>query len=1432
MSDLLSDFLNDRIEPVPVLGVVNGIMDYEIPEENNYDTSDSESESDTEQQEYIKKELNTYFPEAEAPCSSGGGLTDIDDGHEESLLGTDIMELLHVPKVFETYKFDTYYKKELPIDSSRNKILDMINTNSVVIIHGPTGCGKTTQVPQYILDHCRATKSPCNIVVTQPRRIAAINIAQRVCEERGWALGTVCGYQVGLDKNVSEDVILTYVTTEVLLQKLISQKNLNRYTHVIIDEVHERSKTLDFLLLIVRKYLFTNSPSVKIILMSATMEAQDFAYYFRSIPRNNPHQYLLAPVLPVTKKSEFKISVYYNEHFASAMPSYNFEEPCMHKEQYDVCAKLISLFDKLEENESKLNPTERINGSVLVFLPGFHEIEEMHKVLMREKNTSVLEWEIIPLHSSLAHEHMIKAFQKPRPGCRKIILSTNIAESSVTVPDVNFVIDFCLTKNLVVNEVTKFSSLSLQWASHTNCIQRAGRVGRVANGRVYRVVPANFYLHEMKQSTIPELQRAPLENVILYMKLLGLNDTPKNVLSLAISPPNLKDVERCVWHLKEVGALLQTCRGHFTAADGDITFMGRVMGSLPIDIHLSKLIILGHMFSCLDDAVIMAAGCMTKNIFVQNFHDRFRTYRWKLSWADGSCSDFMILLNLYNVWLNMKRENAFSSSHAEISWCKKNFVNFKGLREWDILIREVHSRLKRLKIQQLTGPASIPLSIVEKPTVLKVIICGAFYPYYFIKSPDFGNADAREAVKILNGRDPCNTVYFTNMKLNQPGQIYVRQIKKLMNDEDNPNVRIGFDPQSNKVFVEYKNFRQPEQVTVEGRQYIATVSGNIAAEVYAAVRKRQLRVPFRLEILPDTKAWEFANMTKAKRQNSESEDVNCFTTVDYSPLPTLDIEYITIIVTHIIDAGHFYCQNWNEETRILLDQIFAALNGPGVFLEPAGEKIKINTEIYAAAFIEDSKFYRCKVIAEEPGQPPIAQVRFIDYGNVQRVPINRLYKLPENNYCRAQPIAMCCVLSEVQPDLVLNPKALWTERVNNIFKRKTTGVLLNAKVYSVVDDVVHLELFLQNPGPNSVSFNQWLINEGLGQKCEESQLSKMDHEMRLKVQSSEDPSNMCTLYNKTLSSNSYVDFEAPESSEATEIIELKGPFSPLEIKVCGLVQATVGAPVHVDGDSINAVILDDNPEDCHARLLVAAQVSQSSTTSSMKISQTTIMPNIPGLPMLMTLLFCPQMEPKLTPDGSRVASVLCGLGYKEGTERANFPMHDICLVLDTDLRSEMITKINELRYYMNTAIKTMSQIHEELAVPEDLYTTQRCLKEELFRLLHMRQQTVDRINVKFADVWNKGLDNMEILRIDMDDDEEAIWSYLWFVKFNDDKRKNMSINKNLEELNQIARRSATEREIVCELCNSAPLRTINDVRIHLFREGHKSKLAKYENQNK
>jgi hypothetical protein len=378
----------------------------------------------------------------------------------------------------------------------------------------------------------------------------------------------------------------------------------------------------------------------------------------------------------------------------------------------------------------------------------------------------------------------------------------------------------------------------------------------------------------------------------------------------------------------------------------------------------------------------------------------------------------------------------------------------------------------------------------------------------------------------------------------------------------------------------------------------------------------------------------------------------------------------------------------------------------------------------------------------------------------------------------------------------------------------------------VVDNVAHLELFPKNPAPNVGSFNKWLINEGHAQPLQESQRSKvrqncqpklthllnrehfisqMDHETRRKVLNSDDPNNLSALFKSVVDvSTSYTDFEAPERSEATEVVELKGPYSPLEMKVCGLVEASLGCTVRVDGDSVNAVLLDDDPEDDHARLLVAGQVAQSAQAKTIKVSQSTLMPNIPGLPMWMTLLFCPRMEPKLTEDGTRVASILCGLGCKEYSDRANFPMHDISLVVDTELQEETIVKvvvpscrnslfhavlqINELRFLMNRAVKAMNNIYDALDNPEELFPIQKRLKEQMFSLLHTKPNTVNRVNVKHANCWKRGTcADVEIMRIDIEEEEDDIWPLLWFVKLKKDSHATAAIKNNLEELVQISK---------------------------------------------
>jgi len=215
-----------------------------------------------------------------------------------------------------------------------------------------------------------------------------------------------------------------------------------------------------------------------------------------------------------------------------------------------------------------------------------------------------MEITIVRCHSLMSPDTQAEVFQPPPPGHRKVILTTNISESSITVPDVSYVIDFCLTKVLHTDSATNFSSLRLEWASKVNCRQRAGRVGRLRSGRVYRMVTKAFYLHEMDEFGVPEMLRSPLQSSVLRTKELEMGP-PSKILALALSPPNLSDIHNTVLSLKEAGALYTTVDGVYDELDGDLTFWGTIMTRLPVDVHLSRLIILGYIFNCLEEALII-----------------------------------------------------------------------------------------------------------------------------------------------------------------------------------------------------------------------------------------------------------------------------------------------------------------------------------------------------------------------------------------------------------------------------------------------------------------------------------------------------------------------------------------------------------------------------------------------------------------------------------------------------------------------------------------------------------------------------------------------------------------------------------------------------------------------------------------------------------
>ncbi|KAK4885271.1 hypothetical protein RN001_001542 [Aquatica leii] len=1441
--DLVRDLLNPR-KPLQKIYIPTGQVDGRMLVESDDDQSDydylraaSVEPYGNYAEEYKKKEEDLY---ADANYSSpvDTNLTTF-DATEDLLSSMGRLEVNHIrqdelKEVYSKYKFDKHHHNALSIDGYREQILRLVNTNEVVIIEGPTGCGKTTQVPQFILDDCRVNDKPCKIVVTQPRRIAAISVAKRVCEEREWALGKICGYQVGLESVITSDTLLAYVTTGVLLQKLINEKNLHDYTHIIVDEVHERNQDMDFLLLIIRRFLNTNSQNTKVILMSATFDTDEFANYFRNFHHS---QLIPAPIIFIDKSCKYTTQKYYADQLSliGKVPTYAIEDPKIEASLYDIFVVLVRAFDKLDYIDPVTNQTQI--GNVLVFLPGILEIEEAHDRLMTKmrkdisEGKSKVEWHVLPLHSSITTEEQRKVFLSPPLGQRKIILSTNIAESSITVPDITFVIDFCLTKTMVMDPDTQYQSLQLQWASHVNCTQRAGRVGRVSDGRVYRLVTTSFYEHLMPKSILPEILRAPLNQVVLSSKLLEISEPPKAILALTMNPPDLTNIEKSVLYLKEVGALTMTCNGQKTVSDGDLTFIGRVMAALPLDVHLSKFILLGHMFSCLEDAIIMATGC-SLNIFKSPFKERLKAYTNRLQWADGTASDLVSYLHLYKVWQRKKRLSANVKSEKE--WCQKNFVSLRSLNEWYILVKEIKERLNRMHIRQGEGPGNVILTDSEVPMFMKVVMCGAFYPNYFKRSCDGGQIDEREAVKTLGGRDPFNTVYFTGFDQKQPGPIYTNSIKKILR-ECATDMQVSFD-NSSKVYVQFVSAHDIDTITIDGQAFLARMPGKVRTEVFCAVRHRQLKLQNRVALMNSEKAWKIArnmgidgmctssllvpNLTNSLSITSQEDNLN-------NPvIPALDISCIHLVVSHRIDAGHFWAHVCKETTGYVILTIRNILNEDVELERVASKGIKIGT-MYAAKFSDDNMFYRCKVISLNPlgkTQQTFAQILFVDYGNTEFVGLNDIYSLPNTSIMCSPPQAIECFLSEIQPSVVLNPRALWSEEAISKFDSLTEQKKLIAKIYSVVNNVVYLELYNNRPTFNNTyefknSLNAWFITRGYAQHAEESFLSKENHLKRMQV--AENPDKLLSLLQDASNSEDYVSVDLPVD-DCVNALYLKGPFSPLEMQIFSVVASGSNKKAVIEGNSVNTVLLDTDPQDPHERLIVAAHIGQNPSGTSLSLRHTTLMPNIHGFPMLMSLLFCPIMEPKPTEDGTRIGAILCGLGAFENSNRSIFSAHDICLTLDTVLTEDDINQINEIRYWMNISVDTMEIAFSGLRSTTTISDCQKEIKERLMKLLKTERTSVERAYLKHANVWGKTLYDADTLQPGEASKtiKTLIWPLHWSIKLNTNVTEEKTMAGHVNLLQEVALGMKTVNNITCRLCNKV-CHSVGEMRLHLGSKQHR-----------
>ncbi|KAM9341283.1 ATP-dependent RNA helicase TDRD9 [Symphorus nematophorus] len=1174
----------------------------------------------------------------------------------------------------------SYEYPQLPITKNRQELISLIENNSVVIIRGATGSGKTTQLPQYILDHCSEKNALCNIVVTQPRKIGAISIARWVAMQRKCTLGSLVGYQVGLEKMATEHTRLIYMTTGVLLQKLVSAKCLTEYSHIFVDEVHERTEEMDFLLLILRKLLHFNSPYVKIILMSATINCREFAEYFATPVRGkmNPAYVFEVEGAPYAIEEFYLDDLHRMFPYRVELP--HIDDPHISVDMYNLAVILIQSFDEMEgkdsskaEREGGTTSSER--GSVLVFLPGLHEISYMQDALAKLVHKRL---QVYPLHSTVTLEEQNSVFLSPVPGYRKVILSTNIAESSVTVPDVKYVIDFCLVRHMVCDQDTNYQSLRLTWASKTNCNQRRGRAGRVSKGYCYRLVTKEFWRYEIPEYMIPEMLLAPLATIMLKVKLLDMGD-PRSILSTALSPPNLGDIVRTVLQLKEMGALSAKSDGPGQNEDGQLTFLGQVLAHLPVDLYLGKMVVLGHIFGCLDECLIIAASHSLKSFFAIPSMQQLAGHRSKLAFAHGTPSDSIAFVNAFKAWRSSKKKGQLRLPKDELDWGKENFIQIKRIREVAELYEDLKNRVSQFNMHVTENTQlSDYTSANRQRFILQVVIAGAYYPNYFVQ----GEIDEDLASRELSGFNPKTTVMVRSLP--PYSFLYYKQLQSLFRLCGQVK-SISFE--SSRAYVEF---------------YKTSQGTGVLPEVSLALLLAQQRSPMELSVYPTDQIEMNAgnrNITHMKyaRVNVDFQSQSVCpvavvsSTIDPDRLPPNRLFVVNI--TAVVDVGNFWGFQADEVSLERQRHLTAEINKRTLL--PVTVSLYPNLLCLApySEFNDQSLYYRAKILHMHGNT---VEVFFMDFGNTAVVGCSSLQELPSDLLSQpfqAQEFHVTGMRPSAQSIILGNQ---WSSRARDRFITLVKGHSHIVSLYSILHGVMRVQLLI-NTEATTTSVVDILVEEGHAVKAEESSDSKQNHEVLMSLYKDMEAGT----YVPNAASSSWSDRKKEEKDLIDSLlthfskhhhpfskskVSLHGPTSPNKINFHGLSHKTQYKTVLIERTSINSSALNENPQYKNQRMLVAGTVSVNSTGTWILLKDTSIMPDIPGLPALVTMLFTPIMELRTNEERTCYTGALCGLGWNSQTQKGILPEHDIELAFDIKFDVEDIIEINALRVAMNRLV--------------------------------------------------------------------------------------------------------------------------------------------------
>jgi len=561
----------------------------------------------------------------------------------------------------------------LPVYEHKDDLLQAIKENQIIIVQGETGCGKTTQIPQY-LHEAGYTKTELKdgevkiVGCTQPRRVAAMSVAARVSQEVGSKLGHTVGYSIRFEDCTSEGTVIKYMTDGMLLREILDDPILSKYSVMIVDEAHERTLHTDILLTLLKDVTRERS-DFRLIISSATLDEQKFFRFF-----NEP---------PIFK---IKGRLFHVQHrFMTG------EQKHSTGNIIDSCLRVVMQIHRTEQP-----------GDILVFLPGQEEIEELEKeikALADRLRSEIKELLIRPIYANLPTDEQSKVFEPTPPGARKVVIATNIAETSITIDGIVFVVDPGFCKQNKFSSKTGMETLAVTRISKASADQRAGRAGRNRPGICFRLYTREEFHAEFDENTQPEIQRLNLANVVLLLKTMKIND----VINFEyVDRPPTEALLFAIEQLTALGALDK---------EGELTLLGRRMAEFPLEPKMSKAIINAESHGCTEEVLtIMSMLSVNGSIFYKPKDKAVLAEASRKSFFSVT-GDHMMLLKVYNEW---------AKGDYSKEWCRDKFVQYKSMCRARDIRDQLESLCEKVELKLLSESG-------DSMKILKAILGGFFF---------------------------------------------------------------------------------------------------------------------------------------------------------------------------------------------------------------------------------------------------------------------------------------------------------------------------------------------------------------------------------------------------------------------------------------------------------------------------------------------------------------------------------------------------------------------------------------------------------------------------------------------------------------------------------------------------------------------------------